>query len=71
MLLNSMIANIRALAVAPLATFLNVVNQKSIASVKEEIEVVLSLDGCICDVSLRFATSLQNGDFIVLNYDDA
>ena len=52
------------------AAFLQVVNQKSVARVKEEIESLFSLDNCIYDVSLRFAAALQNGDFIVLNSDD-
>ena len=70
MLLNSMTVDCKAPAVAPPAAFLQVINQKSVARVKEEIEALLSLEDCICDVSLRFAAALQNGDFIVLNSDD-
>ena len=69
MLLNAMTVD-GVSAEEPPEAFMDLINQKSISRVKEEIEAALSLDDCMCDVSLKFAAAVSSGEFIVQASED-
>ena len=70
MLSNRMIRDRRNPVNKPPKVFTKIINHKIVRRVKQELDTLLSLDGCICNVSLKFTVLLQSGDFIVLESDE-
>ena len=70
MLLNAMTVDGAEEACKPPEAFLNIVNLKSMSRVKEEIEAALSLDDCMCDISLKLAAAVSSGEFIAQASED-
>ena len=70
MLLNAMTVDGVNPASSPPASFLHIVNERTVSKEKEEIEALLAQENCMCDIPISFVAAIQSGDFIVWGSDD-